>query len=93
MKRLAKAFSTLLLAILLASLAFSPAGASAAQGKLKVRVLQKKQQAILKHGLQVKVVSKKRGKVKLRSFSSTFDESTRALTKKRTERFRHGGSR
>jgi hypothetical protein len=93
MKRLAKAFSTLLLAILLASLAFSPAGASAAQGKLKVRVLQKKQQAILKHGLQVKVVSKKRGKVKLRSFSSTFDESTRALTKKRTVRFRHGGSR
>ena len=60
---------------------------------LKVRILQKKQEAILKHGLQVKVVSGKARKVRLRAFSSTFDEGSKRLTKTRMVRFRKGGRR
>jgi hypothetical protein len=60
---------------------------------LKVRILQKKQEAILKHGLQVKVVSGKARKLRLRAFSSTFDEGSRRLTKTRMVRFRKHGRR
>src|SRR5690349_15194805 len=92
--KLAKTCTTALLAALLIGALLAPAGAGAANHRtLKVRILQTKQQAILKHGLQVKVVSGKKRRVKLRSFSSTFDDHSARLTKTRTVRFRHGGKR
>ncbi len=94
--RLVSAFS---LAVLLFAIAAGPAaaapGSAARKGKsaLKIRILQKKQQGILKHGLQVKVVSGKGRKVKLRSFSATFDDKSARLTKTKSVRFRKGGKR
>jgi hypothetical protein len=98
MKGLTKLLAALSLAALMLAVVAGPAAArpdatSSKKSMLKVRILHKKQRAILKHGLQVKVVSGKRRKVRLRSFSSTFDQKSKRLTKTRTVRFRHGGKR
>jgi hypothetical protein len=98
MKGLTRVFATAVLAALLAAsvAASSPAASQPRTHRspaLKVRVLQKKQQAILKHGVQVKVVSGKARKVRLRAFSSTFDEGSKRLTKTRMVKLRKGGSR
>jgi hypothetical protein len=98
MKGLTRVFATSALVVFLIVFAAGSALAAPQSRKhhpatLKVRILQNKQEAILKHGLQVKVVSGKPRKLRLRAFSSTFDESTRRLTKTRMIRFRKHGKR
>ncbi len=96
MKGVTRGFASFCIAALvLAVAAGSAVGATQSRkhhsAALKVRILQKKQEAILKHGLQVKVVSGKARKVRLRAFSSTFDESSKRLTKTRMVKIhKHG---
>jgi hypothetical protein len=100
MKGLTRVLATFLLALSLLA-AFAAGSSPAAQHHarkhrskaLKVRILQTRQEAILKHGLRVKVVSGRARKLRLRGFSSTFDEGSKRLTKTRMVRFRRGGKR
>ncbi len=95
MKRLTRVFATfLLLAALLGGAASAAQHPRKHHSKaLRVRILQNQQEAILKHGLRVKVISGKARKLKISALSGTFDEANRPLTKKRTVKFRKRGKR
>jgi hypothetical protein len=98
MKGLTRVFAAASLAVMaIVLLVAGPASAAQHHSRkhqskaLKVRILQKKQETILKHGLQVKVTSGKARKVKLSAVSSTFDEGNKPLVKNRTVKFHKSG--
>jgi hypothetical protein len=66
---------------------------NANQSRLEIRIRNRRQTAILKHGLKVKVTSGKRRRLKLRSSSISFDDGARRLSKKRVIRVRKAGPR
>lgn len=82
-----------LLFALTLGLALLTGTATASSPQLKVRVLHKSQTSIARHGVVVKVSSRRAGRVKVSASSVTFDDGSKQFTKSKFVRFRGAGKK
>ncbi len=74
-----------------ASASAAPGSDRLASKRVRVRIVDRHQAAILRHGLKVKVRSSRARRLTLKATSATFDDGTGKLAKKRVVRFREPG--